>query len=166
MLDKTKLKDSSGRPLTQGLFLETEYNYERAVYTLKDEDHKVNGITYPSLKRLYLEEEDPTEYSFATTHLLGWSQWTRMCENKTLRKHIDEWREELELKLRSRAIADIIDMSAQEKGFQAAKWLADKGWDKRGAGRPTKDRTEHEKRMEDRLNDEYGDDFKRLRAVK
>lgn len=161
-MNKDKLKDSQGRPLTQGIFLEIGYNYDTAVYTLKDEDHKAEGKVYPSLKRLYLEHEDPTEYDFACQHLLGWGQWKRLLANKNIRKHIDEWREELELKLRSQAVQDIIQMSADEKGFQAARWLADKGWEKKSAGRPKKDTSEHDAKMEERLNDEFSADIKRL----
>ena len=162
-INKNRLKDSGGRPLTQGLFLEVGYNYETAVYSLKDEDHTAeNGVVYPSLKKLYLELEDPAEYAFATTYLLGWSQWKRILKNKNLRKHVDEWREELELKLRSQAVQDIIQMSADDKGFQAAKWLADRGWDKKGAGRPKKDTAEHDAKMDKRLDDEFTADILRL----
>ncbi len=164
--NKSKLKDSGGRPLTQGLFLEVGYNYETAVYSLKDEDHETDeGKVYPSLKRLYLELEDPTEYAFATQYLSGWGQWKRIINNKNLRKHVDEWREELELKLRSQAVQDIIQMSADEKGFQAARWLADRGWDKKGAGRPKKDTSEHDNKMQKRLEDEFSADIVRLSKV-
>mgnify|MGYP001461498883 FL=1 len=164
--NKNKLKDSGGRPLTQGLFLEVGYNYDTAVYSLKDEDHETDeGKVYPSLKRLYLELEDPTEYAFATQYLAGWGQWKRILNNKNLRKHVDEWREELELKLRSQAVQDIIQMSADEKGFQAARWLADRGWEKKGAGRPKKDTSEHDSKMQKRLEDEFSADIVRLSKV-
>ncbi|MFM0827351.1 hypothetical protein, partial [Klebsiella oxytoca] len=61
-IDKKLLKDTMGRPLTQGLFLEIGYNTEYAVYTLEDEDKEYKGKTYPALKKLYLACEDPTEY--------------------------------------------------------------------------------------------------------
>ena len=56
MLDKSKFKDSGGRPITQSLFLEIGYT-DRAYYTLNDEDKEYNGSTYPSLKKLYLEQK-------------------------------------------------------------------------------------------------------------
>lgn len=135
-IDKATLRDTLGRPLTQSLFLELGYNTQYAVYTLKDEDYEYEGKLYPSLKRLYLEMEDVVEYDFANKYLLGWNHWKRLQENKQLTPHIDEWRTELELKLRSQAVRDIIDMTADEKSFQAAKWIADKGWHKLGKGRP------------------------------
>lgn len=156
------LVDSMGRPLTQSLFLEINYDPEVAVYTTKDYDHEYEGKVFPSLKRLYLQTEDPLEYDFASLYLLNWNHWIRICNNKLFKKHVEEWREELELKIRSQAIRDIIDMTADEKSFQAAKWLADKGWDKRRAGRPSKDEIEKEKRIQSSLHDEYGADVRRL----
>jgi hypothetical protein len=161
MEDKRSLMlDSMGKYRTQSLFLELGYN-EEAVYTLKDQDHEHNGTIYPSLKRLYLQEEDPTEYQFASKHLLGWKHWQRMCENKIIRKHIDEWREELEVKLRSQAVLDVISQ-ARAGTFQAAKWVADRGWTQRGAGRPTNADIEHEKKIQARISNEYGDDVVRM----
>lgn len=160
-IDKSRLRDSRGRPLTQSLFLEIGYT-DFAVYTLKDEDHNYNGKVYPSLKRLYLEHEDPVEYDFATTYLLGWDHWQRLNENKLIAVEIDKWRNELELKLRSQAFRDILDMTAEEKSFQAARWLADKGWVKGPVGRPSKKQKEKEDAFEEKIKNEYGADILRL----
>jgi hypothetical protein len=163
----TKIKreqflDTSGRPLTQSLFLEIGYTPE-AIYTLKEIDYKYNGKLFPSLKRLYLEASDPTEYSFATAHLLGWKHWVRICENKQIRKHVDEWREELEIKLRSAAVLKV--MQEADKGtFQAAKWLADRGWDTRAAGRPSKLEKEKNAKIQEHIDSEYGGDVVRMFA--
>lgn len=166
-VDKKDLVDKMGRPLTQSLFLEIGYKTDMAVYSLKDTDHHYRGEVYPSLKRLYLQHEDPTEYDFASTYLLGWNHWKRLTTNKMIRKHIDEWREELELKIKSQAVKDIIDQCAMEGGsFQAAKWLADQGWNKRGAGRPSKEQIEKDKRISERIEDEFRDDVVRLLEVK
>lgn len=166
-VDKSKLVDSMGRPLTQSLFLEIGYKFDFAIYSLKDSDHHYRGVVYPSLKRLYLAHEDPTEYDFAVTHLLGWNHWKRLNDNKMLRKHFDEWREELELKLRSQAVKDIMDQCSNEGGsFQAAKWLADRGWDKRGAGRPSKEEKAREGRIQEHIADEFERDIARLSVVK
>lgn len=157
---KDKMVDSAGRPITQSMFLEVGYS-DSAIYTLKDEDYTYEGKMYPSLKRLYIEEADPTEYSFAVKYLLNWKQWLRLCENKLIRKHIDEWREELEMKLRSKAVKEMIENSRKGK-IQASKWLADKGWAQRGAGRPSKAEIASEKVFAARINDEYGADVIRL----
>jgi len=162
-IDKSKFKDGGNRPLTQSLFLEVGYT-DRAYYTFNDEDKEYKGQTYYSLKKLYLEHEDPHEYDFSNTYLLGWQHWQRMCNNKVIRKHIDEWRIELDLKIRSQALRDIIDMSADDKGFQAAKYLADKGWAKAGAGRPKKDTSEHDAKVQGMLEDDFSADIVRLKG--
>ena len=162
-MDRSKLLDSQGRPLTQSLFVECGYNEEYAVYTLKDVDHEWNGKLYPSLKRLYLEMEDATEYEFANTYLLGWRQWQRIYENKMFKTHIDEWREELEYKLRSKATKQMISLAATGN-YQASKWLIDRGWQTRGAGRPTKSELTAQKAIDKRIEEEYGADVHRLFA--
>lgn len=162
MIDKSKLVDSMGRPLTQSLFLEIGYS-DFAVYTLKEFDYEYKGKKYPSLKRLFLQEEDPTEYSFAEKHLLGWQHWKRLCENKSIASHVEEWREELELKVRSQAVRDMMNLCASEQGnFSAAKFLADRGWEKRAAGRPSKAEKERHLRVEEKINDEFQADVIRL----
>lgn len=160
-MDKSLLKSTNGIPLTQSLFLEIGYT-DYAVYTLKDEDYEYKGKVYPSLKRLFIEMEDVGEYLFACEYLLGWDHWQRLCANKQVAKHIDEWRYELELKLRSKAIKNIITKAYTERGIQAAKWLAEKGWDKRKAGRPSKDEIEQEKRVQADLARQFEEDLKAL----
>jgi hypothetical protein len=162
-VDKSKFKDSGGRPLTQALFLEIGYT-DNAYYTLKEEDYKYKGSVYPSLKRLYLEHEDVTEYDFATTYLISWQHWQRLCNNKQVRKHIDEWRLELELKLRSAGLKAIIESALDEDGgFQAQKYLADKGWEKNSAGRPKKDTSEHDAKVQGLLEDDFSADIIRMK---
>ena len=163
IIDKNRLKDTMGRPLTQSLFLEVNYNTDYAVYTLGDEDREYKGKTYPSLKLLFMKSEDVVEYDFANEYLLGWDHWMKLNGNKLLREYFDKWRHELELSVRSSAIKNILDVAADpEKGFQASKWLADRGWDKRPAGRPSKYEVERETAVRARIHEEFEDDFKRL----
>jgi len=165
-IEKSQLLDSMGRPLTQSLFLEIGYS-DYAVYTLKEYDYPYKGKHYPSLKKLYLQEEDVTEYQFAEKHLLGWQHWKRLCENKLIIKHVEEWREELELKIRSQGIRDMMNLCASEGGnFSAAKYLANKEWEKRGAGRPSKAEKERHLKLEERLDKEFEDDLARLTGMK
>lgn len=164
-IDKSKLIDTMGRPLTQSLFLECGYNVQYAVFTFNDNDKTYDGRIYPSLKKLYLECEDPTEYQFARKHLLGWNHWKRLNENKMLREEFDEWREELEVAMRSDAVQAIRDMTADGSNFQAAKWLADRGWDKRGAGRPSKAEIERENNIQSRMGDYLDAEIIRMDGV-
>lgn len=159
-LDKAFFKDTGGRYRTQSLFLESTYD-RTAPFTFRDYHHKDGEHTYWSLGRLYVELSDPTEYEFACKYLEGWKHWQRMLENKVIRKYIDEWRSELEMKIRSQAVKKMI-YSAEEGNYQAAKWLADRGWASRGAGRPSKIEIEGEKAFQSRLGAEYGADVLRL----
>lgn len=157
---KEKMIDGMGRPITQSMFLELGYS-DSALYTLKEQDYEYNGKVLPSIKRLYLEIADPTEYEFATSCFLGWSHWQRLCANKAIMRHIEEWRFELEVKLRSRGVKAAI-AAANGGNFQASKWIADRGWDTRGAGRPSKAEVERETKIQAAINDEYTADIVRL----
>jgi hypothetical protein len=160
IIDKSRFVDVNGRPITQSLFLDITYN-DLCVYTFRDQDAEWNGKIYPSLKRLYLEEEDPTEYEFATKHLLNYRHWKRICQNQQVLKHVQEWREELEAKLRCKAVKHMLT-AAQTGNYQAAKWFADRGWTNNGAGRPSKADIESEKQFQVRIDKEYGADVVRL----
>ncbi len=163
MLPKELFFDNGGRALTNALFLESTYDTKYAQYTLKEYDYEYEGKKYPSLKRLYLECEDPTEYSFVQKHMGSWSQWQRICNNKTLRPYIEDWREELEVRLRSQAIKNMIEMACSEDGnFSAAKYLAEYGWEKRKAGRPTKDEVKRHLAAEEKIANEFSADIRRM----
>lgn len=164
-LDKSLFRDSGGRYLTQSLFLEFQYDPTFAVFTFNGEDKEYNGKTYYSLKKLYLAEEDPVEYKFATKYLADWDHWKRLNENKALREHFDRWREELEILIRSDAVRTIRDMTGEGANFQAAKWLADRGWDKRGAGRPSKQEIDREKRIKSGVDEALIADLDRMNVV-
>lgn len=159
-VDKKKLVDTQGRPLTQGLFLEISYS-DYAIFTLKEQDHVYEGKKYVSIKQLYLDMCDPIEFDFANEYFLGYRHWKRIAANKVIAPHVEEWREELELKLRSQATAQMLDMS--EDSFQAVKWLADKGWEKKGAGRPAKKAQEMEAELAKRVETDYSADIVRLK---
>jgi len=134
-------KDSIGRFLTHAMFFETRIKasgYE-PTFTLKEQDHTYEDIDYVSMRRLYLEMEDPTEYEFAITTLGSWDHWQRLCNSAAIFEHISRWREELETKVRAKAIKAMISTATNDgaKGTTAAKWLATAGW-KEGKGRPSK----------------------------
>ena len=111
MIDKKLFKDEGGRYLTQSLFLEFGYDTDKAVFTFDGEDKEFKGKRYISLKKLYLEAEDPVEYEFATAHLYDWEHWQRICNNKALLHEISKWRDELEIKLRSKGIQKVLDLA-------------------------------------------------------
>lgn len=161
-------RNSNNVLLLRGLFVETSSNPDSVIYTLKDHDYK----GYPSLKKLYLDTNDITEYTFATTYLESWTHWKLLSETTWFAPMAEVWREELELKNRAEALAAIISKSKtnDKEAFQAAKYVADKGWDKSAPkstkGRPSKAdiaRAAHEI-AEDHSQIEQ--DYERLKLVK
>lgn len=159
--------DELGRYRTQSLLLELGYSKD-AVYSLKEIDYEYKGKLYPSLKRLYLQMSDPTEYQFAMSYFASWDQWQRICANKQITPHVEAWRFEMEVKMRSEGIAAVRKHSKSHNpnAWQAAKWLADKGWDVRGPGRPTKDEVEHNKKVQSHILNEFEQDAERLVLIK
>lgn len=152
-----------GTWIAQGLFLEPTYDTAFAIYTLAEYDKEYNGKLYLSLKKLYLEEEDITEYIFANKYLGGWSHWQRLQNNQQLAKEIDSWRTELELKLRAKALVRIKEQ-ANKGSYNAAKYIANKEWENTGSGkgRPSKADIKREREKQAKIFEQYEEDAHRL----
>lgn len=165
-VDKSKFKDVKGRYIVQGLFLEDRYDPEMSVFTFDGEDKIYKGQTFISLKKRYLDWSDPTEYQFAQDWLYDWGHWQRLCKNKVISHHIEQWREELSLKLRSEGINTLVNLAVDSNSYQAAKYLAECGWDKSERGRPSKEEIEGAiaKKVSD--NEIWDNDFKLLKIHK
>lgn len=158
---------SNRKRLLKGLFYEMTSSDKTGVkYTLKDEDH----LGYPSLSRLYLSVSDPTEYQFALSYLESWDHWQQLCECTWFKPFIARWRQELEVKLKSEAIAAIIKDSRDSHSktkFTANRFIVEKGWEpkegqSRNRGRPSKESIKQA--ATDLLTDsaDVHEDFKRL----
>ena len=165
-------KNTNGVFYTQGLFFETAQDKTNIVYTLKDQDmHLEDGTVLPSLKQLYLQEEDTTEYEFANKHLGGWPHWQRLLKIKWFREeYAQEWRTELELKLKARSLRAIrtkAEDSESKESFQANKYLVDKDWvGGNRAGRPTKQSVKDEALKLVKDNDIVDEDHQRILQFK
>jgi hypothetical protein len=133
------------------------------VYTLKDHDHE----GFPSLYRLYMEYNDPTEWTFANGCLENWQHWEKLLNCNWFKPYAERWRKELELRMKSEALARILSESktTSKESFAASKYLLEKGWEpkesfKNQRGRPSKDEVKKaaqeiaqmDKRLEDDLN--------------
>ena len=153
---------------TQSLYLETNRSGLEPIMTLKEVDWEHKGVMLPSLHRLYMEIADVTEYQVAMQVFGSWYGWQRQCENASIKEHIEAWREELEIAIRSAAVAAMVQVSSTEgsKGTAASKYLADKGWIKRPAGAPTKAEKAGELKKQETIASNTENDFKRLGLVK
>lgn len=161
------LRNAQGQPKLRKLFWENLPAEEKdmAVYTLKRHDHTVDGVTYPSLFRLYVESMDLNEYRFAETHLCGFEHWNDLKASWWFKTIYPQWRAELVSRVRQAAM-DRLAVEAQSGGksaFQANKLLLDLTGEetkrtkatKVRVGRPTKE-------IEPELYDYLDEDHKRI----
>lgn len=165
-LNKKKMKDEKGRYIVQGLFLEDRYNTDLAIFTYAGDHKEYKGKTYYSLKKLYLDMADPIEYTFANEYLFDWPHWQRMCNNSIISKHVEEWREELALKLASEGVLTMLELATDKGSYQAAKYLADRGWDVKEKGRPSKDMIDGEIQRRVNQTEEWDEEHSRVLAFK
>lgn len=147
MYNGNKFKNPIGVHLLKPIFYELdEEGRPNAIYTLKDYDSEFEGKIYPSLRRLYVEAEDPTEYNFSCLYLDGWSHWKKLSSASFFQSYLSEWREELEVRLRAKGLVGIRQVASVpgKEAFQAQKYLAGAGWklsdEKASVGRPTKEK--------------------------
>lgn len=155
------------------LFYEAYYDQEGSVFTLKGKDITLpNGRTIPSLKRLYLEMMDPTEYDFATKYFPegGWAQWEAVAECRVAKEHVAQWRRELEVKLRAKALKEIITVADEggKSAYDANKYLLSGQWrpqkevEAGKRGRPSKEEIKQATKIQVDLDKRLEEDFKRL----
>jgi hypothetical protein len=139
-----QLKAVTGKPRTKSLFYELSYvDPSNALFTLKERDIEAHGRHYVSLRNLFVAmvPNDPTEYEFAQTVFGSWENWEAICKSPFVKPHIQKWRNEVEVKIKSQAIQAIAEemKSNGRSSFSAAKLLLDKGWlDKDSAAQANK----------------------------
>lgn len=156
-------KNDIGAYLLNALFYEqTLSDKSNVLFTLKDRDH----AGYPSLYRLYMEANDPTEYAFAVKHLDGWAHWERLCECTWFQPFLARWRRELEIRFRSRALANLVTVAAggHKESYSANKFLVNGGWKdepKRRAGQPSKEEIKSELHRQVEISQSLEDDYSR-----
>jgi len=163
MIDMGDMVDTSGKYLTLALFWEHRHPKYIPTFTVKDRAIERDGVSYPSLKEIYLEYSDPTEYIFATEVFGSWPHWQMICESYNIRPVIAKWRAELEVKLKAEALRSMIDSAKNDgsKGLTAAKYIAEKGWEKK-RGRPSKEDIARERKMSADVSKEIEDDIARM----
>ena len=105
-LDVSIMKDSMNRYRTLSLFEGRTPTSEdlNPIFTLDDHHGKL-----PSFKRLYVDIADPSEYGVAMGLLGSWEHWSRLIECTWFKPILKECREELNAKIRSMAVSQIIN---------------------------------------------------------
>lgn len=161
-------KNPQGRWAAGALILELNLSPDiEPIYTLQDYDQTINGKWYPSLYRLYMEAEDPTEFEFARKYLGSYDQWMAICKIARFQGYLERWRKEIILQVQARALRAMIDesMSESKNSFAANKFLVEKGWiPKEGGkrGRPSKAEIEKAAKIETSEKDRVLEDYNRL----
>lgn len=137
-------KASNGVFRTKSLFYETNRSPETPVFTLKEYDHVVDGVEYPSLRRMYLEARDPSERTFAMKAFGSWDQWIKLQEAIWFIPHHKTWRGELAALLLADAIKTAYTIMEDPEASSASKLQASKlvashsrGGDSKSRGRPS-----------------------------
>lgn len=115
---KHVLIDSTGRKLTTGLFeeLADPASSIKPVFRLSD------------WRKTYVELADPAEYQSAMALIGNWEHWQALLTSTPFVAQLEQWRKEVEVKLRSEAIGELVKQSRGAKGTMAAKWLAEAGF--------------------------------------
>lgn len=136
-----KFKNANGVLLLKQLFFETaDTERSRVLYTLKNEDHE----GYPSLRRLYLEQDDETEFFFAEAYFDGWHHWKKLLQCSWFLAQLEPIREELATRNAARNLREI-RKAAESGNVSASRYLLEGGWKPKGsAGRPTKQKIKQE----------------------
>lgn len=159
-------KDHLGRWHVRALFLETTTWAQgyKPPYTVNDENVTRDGVEYVSLKKIYMEYPHVPgyEYEFASEWLGGWEHWQRLITS-TLRDMIKQWRDELTIKQKAKALKGIIlqSMDSTPTAFQASKYLVEDGWIEK-KGRPKKEDVEHAAKVAAGVKEELNDDLERI----
>lgn len=161
-LDTESLWNENGTVKSRALFVQTRSQHQGEefdpLFSLQ-RDKVLEGKLYPSLKELYVQIGDITEYNFALEVFGDWETWHQIQASPILAPHIQKWREELEVKLRSEAINTLIKVSASPdaKSTTAAKYVAEKGWEKQ-----YREKDPVQSRIQKKLSAEFEDDAARI----
>lgn len=140
------------RPNLQGAYKD-DLGY-RPIFTLRTSDFVLgpsnqfyrdnDSNLLKSIYQLYLEYNDPSEYSFAqgTFGQDGWTHWLKIRKCSFFKDIYEKMQAALRAKLEAEAIQAVRQVAQTVTGtqaLQAAKWLHDAVQPKKGKGRPSKE---------------------------
>lgn len=168
MTYSTKFRGPTGQRYTKALFYETAEDRSTALYTLKDRHWEANGVSYPSLFLLYLEERDPTEYNFAMKYFESYDHWLQIADAPFLRDLLPRWRRDLETLIRAEALEVLRKdaASGSRSATASAKFLVERGWaPKQEKGRPTKAQIQQAADNLAKTTTQIDDDYERVLGV-
>jgi len=137
-----------------------------APYTIARDDKVVDGRTYASLYRLYVDCNDITEARFVSLYLHDWYQWDKIASSSLFRDEIAKWRNDLKHKLLGWMMDTLVEdaLSDSRSSKSSAKFLVDK-LSKGQKGKPTTAIVPTTEESARSITHEVARDLKRLQLV-
>ena len=129
-------KNSLNKYRTKGLFWELANDEDKkfAYFTLETDDILVESgtRTMRSLRKLYIEIADPTEYYFALEVFGSWEHWEHIASAPWMAQKLGVMRRELEVKYKALSVKSLMKAATKDDtssmSITASKYLIDKGW--------------------------------------
>lgn len=145
LIHDNKLRNDQNRRITRSLFNEILYDEQFNFFTIKRWNYEPrkglpDGLVSFPLTYLKYAIEDPTEYSFALEVFGDWEHWLLVQEITPLKDLITQLRAERDIAVKSKGFLKIAEevASGGKNSYQAAKWLAEKGWEPQESSSLTK----------------------------
>ncbi len=139
-----RFKDSVHNWRTVSLFRETA-----------NQDKTHIEFSLRELGKAFIDMGDPTGYEFCKEFLGGWLHWKAILRSAAIRPYIEEWQEELEVKLRAEALQNMMQVARSEKPFTALKYIVEGGWKPKVNINSPKKLRDKENKLRDKLYDEF-----------
>ncbi len=120
-------------------------------------------FSFKAWNRTYLDIADPTEYETAMVLIGNWEHWQAVRLHQITGPVMDEWANEVEIKLRSQGVRNVISLagSTAPGAAGAAQWLAKGGYIEDSRLRTKKGR-EKEEKVQEAIKRRVADDAARI----
>jgi hypothetical protein len=139
---KDKVVDSYGRRVVLSLFSEFSRGDYTPLWSLRKD-----------WKQVYVDIADPTEYETAMCLIGNWEHYSLIRNHPKIKPIMDEWAEEVSIKLKSAAFRKLEKLSTTPNGTAAAKYLSEGHF--YGKGKKEKQwNGEKQKEVSDRINED------------
>lgn len=114
-------------------------------------------------RETFVSQLDPTEYLGGVALVGSWKDWERFKKNwpSFQRLHLDDWLDEIEVRLKSLAIKSLAT-DAKSGNSASAKFLAEGKYKEKKAGRPTKADVKRQTKVDSELEKRIANDRERL----
>lgn len=150
-VDLKRMRTSMNQYRTRGLIKEAAGNelVPDYIFTFAHYDNEEEGLY--SLRKLYLQFDDTTEYEQAM-HILGsMVHWEKFVNSDFIKDHIEEYRKELRARTKSKALKQLLESAENSPSdavrHQAQKFLVKEGFrlmDGEDAAKPKRGRPSKE----------------------